>query len=131
MSRSCLDTSAHGQFRRGHQAVVGLIASASWLGVPAIVLGEFRSGFLLGDRAELRGARDFIVGRHGRMLARMSHRAASESVANAGRSLEHDRCPVACAGDDLTAGGRRDAVDSELVDAARSPAVPPRLVSAW
>ncbi len=51
MSRYCLDTSAYSRFRRGHVEVVGLIDSAEWLGLPAIVLGELRLGFQLGSRA--------------------------------------------------------------------------------
>lgn len=51
MSRWCLDTSAYSQFMRGHQDVVALLDAADWVGVSAIVLGELRSGFLLGARA--------------------------------------------------------------------------------
>lgn len=51
MSRFCLDTSAYSWFRRGHEATVTEISRASWLGVPTIVLGELRTGFLLGGRA--------------------------------------------------------------------------------
>ena len=51
MSRYCLDTSAYSQFRRGEPRVIELIDRAEWLGVPAIVLGELRAGFLLGGRA--------------------------------------------------------------------------------
>ena len=59
MSRYCLDTSAYSHFRRGDPAVVGLIDSAEWIGLPTIVMGELRTGFLLGQRpadneAELR-----------------------------------------------------------------------------
>ena len=59
MSRYCLDTSAYSHFRRGDPAVVGLIDSAEWIGLPTIVMGELRTGFLLGRRpadneAELR-----------------------------------------------------------------------------
>ena len=48
MSRYCLDTSAYSNFRRGEPAVVELIDQAEWIGVPAVVLGELRVGFLLG-----------------------------------------------------------------------------------
>lgn len=51
MSRWCLDTSAYSHFRRGDAEVVELLDSAEWVGVPAIVLGELRAGFLLGARA--------------------------------------------------------------------------------
>ena len=51
MSRLCLDTSAYSRFMRGHPAVVERVSTATWLGVPAVVLGELRTGFLLGRRA--------------------------------------------------------------------------------
>jgi tRNA(fMet)-specific endonuclease VapC len=51
MTRFCLDTSAYSHFMRGHSEVVDLIARAKWIGVPSIVLGELRTGFLLGARA--------------------------------------------------------------------------------
>jgi predicted nucleic acid-binding protein len=59
MSRFCLDTSAYSHFRRGDPPVVRLIDEAEWLGLPSIVMGELRTGFLLGGRpieneAELR-----------------------------------------------------------------------------
>ena len=62
MSRFCLDTSAYSQFKRGDPQVVELIDTADWLGVPAIVLGELRTGFLLGDRGERNEAelREFL-----------------------------------------------------------------------
>lgn len=47
----CLDTSAYSHFKRGHAAVVDAISHASWLGIPAVVLGELRTGFALGSRA--------------------------------------------------------------------------------
>ncbi|RPJ87113.1 MAG: type II toxin-antitoxin system VapC family toxin [Acidobacteria bacterium] len=53
MTRYCMDTSAYSHFRRGASAAVGAISSARWLGVPSIVLGELRTGFLVGgQRAE-------------------------------------------------------------------------------
>ncbi len=53
MTRYCLDTSAYSHFRRGAPAAVQAISLARWLGVPSIVLGELRTGFLLGgQRAE-------------------------------------------------------------------------------
>jgi predicted nucleic acid-binding protein len=52
VSRLCLDTSAYSHFKRGHEAVVALVDAAEWVGVPAIVLGELRTGFALGGRAE-------------------------------------------------------------------------------
>jgi tRNA(fMet)-specific endonuclease VapC len=48
MSRLCLDTSAFSHFRRGERRVVELIDEALWVGLPAIVLGELRTGFALG-----------------------------------------------------------------------------------
>ena len=63
MSRLCLDTSAYSSFRRGHDGAVEAIASARWIGVPAIVLGELRFGFLLGNRADAneRELQDFLA----------------------------------------------------------------------
>jgi tRNA(fMet)-specific endonuclease VapC len=52
MTQFCLDTSAYSHFKRGDAAVVGLLSRASWVGVPAITLGELRTGFLLGRRFE-------------------------------------------------------------------------------
>jgi tRNA(fMet)-specific endonuclease VapC len=59
LSRYCLDTSAYSHFKRGDANVVDAIDAADWIGVPAVVLGELRTGFLLGNRladneAELR-----------------------------------------------------------------------------
>ena len=50
MSRLCLDTSAYSHFRRGHVPVVELLDTASWVGIPAVVLGELRTGFALGSK---------------------------------------------------------------------------------
>lgn len=50
MNRYCLDTSAYSFFNRGDQAVVEIIDSADWLGMPAVTLGELETGFLLGSR---------------------------------------------------------------------------------
>lgn len=50
MIRLCIDTSAYSHFRRGDAEVVALLDSAPWIGVPAIVLGELRTGFGLGRR---------------------------------------------------------------------------------
>lgn len=50
MSRYCLDTSAYSHFQRGDPEVVELIDAAEWIGLPAIALGELRTGFLLGAR---------------------------------------------------------------------------------
>lgn len=52
MSRYCLDTSAYSQFRRDEPQVVELLDRAEWVGVPAVVLGELCTGFLLGGRLE-------------------------------------------------------------------------------
>ena len=49
--RICLDTSAYSHFKRGTRSAVTELSSASWVGVPAIVLGELRSGFQGGRRA--------------------------------------------------------------------------------
>lgn len=52
MSRVCLDTSAYSHFKRGDASAVEAIRNARWIGVPSIVIGELRTGFLLGRRAE-------------------------------------------------------------------------------
>lgn len=52
MKRVCLDTSAYSQFKRGAPEAVAAIGQASWVGISTIVLGELRTGFLLGDRTE-------------------------------------------------------------------------------
>lgn len=52
MSRFCLDTSAYSHFKRGDEAAVESLKRATWVGVPAVVLGELRTGFLLGSHAE-------------------------------------------------------------------------------
>ena len=52
MSRICLDTSAYSHFRRGHAPAVQAVRRARWIGVPAVVLGELRTGFLLGRRPD-------------------------------------------------------------------------------
>ncbi len=51
MSRICLDTSAYSHFMRGEAAAVAIVSSARWVGLSSIVLGELRTGFLLGKRA--------------------------------------------------------------------------------
>jgi len=50
MSRYCVDTSAYSRFMLGDSQVVDLLESAEWIGIPAIVLGELWTGFLLGQR---------------------------------------------------------------------------------
>jgi tRNA(fMet)-specific endonuclease VapC len=49
VSRVCIDTSAYSHFKRGDVEAVESISRARCVGVPAVVLGELRSGFLLGD----------------------------------------------------------------------------------
>lgn len=51
LSRVCLDTSAYSQFRRGDPSVVGILSTAGWVGLPSVVLGELRTGFLVGGQA--------------------------------------------------------------------------------
>ncbi len=48
MSRYCLDTSAYSRFQLGDEGVVQLLDRAEWIGIPVVVLGELRTGFLLG-----------------------------------------------------------------------------------
>jgi predicted nucleic acid-binding protein len=50
MSRFCLDTSAYSHFKRGVPEVVRIVDRAEWIGMPAVTLGEIRTGFLLGAR---------------------------------------------------------------------------------
>lgn len=52
MSRYCLDTSAYSRFMAGDRRVVELLDQAEWIGIPAVTLGELRTGFLLGGRRE-------------------------------------------------------------------------------
>jgi tRNA(fMet)-specific endonuclease VapC len=52
VSRVCIDTSAYSHFKRGDLEAVESISRAHWVGMPAVVLGELRSGFLLGDNYE-------------------------------------------------------------------------------
>jgi predicted nucleic acid-binding protein len=50
MSRYCLDTSAYSRFQRGDPGVVEVLDRAEWVGVPAVTLGELRTGFLQGGQ---------------------------------------------------------------------------------
>lgn len=52
MSRICLDTSAYSHFKRAAPAAVAALDRAKEVGVPSIVLGELRAGFLGGSHAE-------------------------------------------------------------------------------
>lgn len=52
MNRVCLDTSAYSHFKRNDARVVALVAGARDVFLPAIVLGELRTGFLLGQHAQ-------------------------------------------------------------------------------
>ncbi len=52
MSAYCLDTSAYSNFRRGHEGLARALDRAELVGVPTIALGELRTGFLLGRKAE-------------------------------------------------------------------------------
>lgn len=63
MTRICLDTSAYSHFKRGDPAAVEAISSARLIGVPAIVLGELRTGFRLGshNRRNERELREFLA----------------------------------------------------------------------
>ena len=51
--RICLDTSAYSHFKRGDARAIEVIRSARFLGIPAIVLGELRTGFRMGHRPEV------------------------------------------------------------------------------
>ncbi|MHB1192822.1 MAG: PIN domain-containing protein [Longimicrobiales bacterium] len=63
MSRYCVDTSAYSRFMRGDRRVVKLLDQAEWIGVPAVTLGELRTGFLLGGQRERNEAelREFLA----------------------------------------------------------------------
>lgn len=50
MSHLCLDTSAYSHFKRGAAEPLERIRQARSIVVPAVVLGELRTGFLLGSR---------------------------------------------------------------------------------
>ncbi len=52
MSRLCLDTSAYSNFKRGDERSKELVDGAEWIGLPAIVVGELWTGFVLGRRRE-------------------------------------------------------------------------------
>ena len=52
MSRLCLDTSAYSNFKRGDERSKELLDGAEWIGLPAIVVGELWTGFVLGRRRE-------------------------------------------------------------------------------
>jgi predicted nucleic acid-binding protein len=52
VSRFCLDTSAYSRFKRGDEAAVEALKRATWVGLPVVVLGELRTGFLLGSHAD-------------------------------------------------------------------------------
>lgn len=52
MSYLCLDTSAYSHFKAGNQQSKEIISSSKSIGVPAVVLGELRSGFLMGNKAQ-------------------------------------------------------------------------------
>jgi len=63
MSRYCLDTSAYSHFQRGDKRVVEILDRAEWVGVPAITLGELRTGFILGSHRDRNEAElhDFLA----------------------------------------------------------------------
>jgi len=63
LSRYVLDTSAYSHFKRGDAEVISLVDSAEWIGMPAVVLGELWSGFLLGRRSRQNEAelREFLA----------------------------------------------------------------------
>lgn len=48
----CLDTSAYSQFKAGDVQAKEIISRCKQIKLPAIVLGELRAGFLMGNRAE-------------------------------------------------------------------------------
>ncbi|MBS1895744.1 MAG: type II toxin-antitoxin system VapC family toxin [Actinobacteria bacterium] len=52
MSTFCVDTSAYSNFRRGNEELAALLDRAEMVGMPAVALGELRTGFLLGGRRQ-------------------------------------------------------------------------------
>jgi tRNA(fMet)-specific endonuclease VapC len=52
MNKLCIDTSAYSRFKQGEPQVVDIVGAARLVLIPAIVLGELRTGFLLGDRSD-------------------------------------------------------------------------------
>jgi tRNA(fMet)-specific endonuclease VapC len=52
LSSFCLDTSAYSNFRRGNAEVEALLDQAALVGVSTVVLGELRTGFLLGGKRQ-------------------------------------------------------------------------------
>ena len=52
MTRVCLDTSAYSRFKPGDMEAVDALRSARFVGIPVIVLGELRTGFRPGRRAD-------------------------------------------------------------------------------
>ena len=52
MTKLCLDTSACSNFRRDESRVVEHLDRAEWVGVPSVVIGELRAGFLIGIRTD-------------------------------------------------------------------------------
>jgi tRNA(fMet)-specific endonuclease VapC len=52
LSAFCVDTSAYSNFRRGNEEVATLLDQAELVGVSTIVLGELRTGFLLGGKRQ-------------------------------------------------------------------------------
>ena len=62
MTRLCLDTSAYSNFHRGHPATVDHADRAGWIGLPSVVLGELRAGFLLGGSTPIGTQRKGIGG---------------------------------------------------------------------
>ena len=56
MTAICLDTSGYSHFKRGDAAAVTILRRARRVYVPAIVIGELRTGFRLGNRVEANDA---------------------------------------------------------------------------
>ena len=50
--RVVLDTSAYSHFKGGRPSIVRRVDSATWIGMPTIVLGELEVGFRLGRRRD-------------------------------------------------------------------------------
>lgn len=49
MKRYCLDTVAYSHFKRGEKRITALLDSATWIGVPVVVIGELCAGFAQGS----------------------------------------------------------------------------------
>lgn len=90
----CLDTSAYSHFKAANQEVTEIISTAKTVGIPAIVLGELRAGFRLGQRCQDNEAelRAFLANPSVRVLN--VDEEASHCYAEIFLELRHNGTPV-------------------------------------